>query len=167
MRMDGSFLTAIPVRHHEWRHALLWSVNRVNLLAIKRGANGAPPLELKYQFDTETWRAARDGEDLTPRLDPARANFMLSVLEGIKVSRWLDADDEKALAALEKPSLVLTVTEFITDQEGENSGVMDRTVSLAPSATPGFCYGRLDKEPHPFLLDAETCGKLAADLLEQ
>jgi hypothetical protein len=92
---------------------------------------------------------------------------MLSVLEGIKVSRWLAADDEKALAALEKPSLVLTVTEFITDQEGENSGVMDRTVSLAPSATPGFCYGRLDKEPHPFLLDAETCGKLAADLLEQ
>jgi hypothetical protein len=154
MRMDGSFLTAIPARPHEWRHSRLWSVSRVDLLAISRSENGATPLVLRYKDDLQSWQAARGDEDLTPKLDPARANYMLSVLEGLKVSRWLAADDEKALAALEKPSLVLTVTEFVTDQEGENSGVIDRTVS------------RLDKEPHPFLLDAETCAKLAADLLE-
>jgi hypothetical protein len=167
MRVDPALLSFISVRPYEWRHSRLWSVNRVNLLAIRRGENGGTPLELKYQFNTEAWQASREGEDLTPKLDPARANFMLSVLEGLKVSRWLAADDEKAIAALQKPALSLTVTELTVDEEGETTGVMDRTVSFAPADKPGFYFGRLDKEPHAFLLDAETYGKLAVELLEK
>jgi hypothetical protein len=167
MRVDPALLSSISVRPYEWKHSRLWSVNRVNLLAIRRVQNEGAPLDLKYQFNTEAWNASRDGVDLTPKLDPARANFMLSVLEGLKVSRWLAADDEKALAALQKPSLVLTVTELTVDDQGETTGVMDRIVSFAPADKPGFYFGRLDMEPHPFLLDADTFGKLAADLLEK
>ncbi|RPJ33236.1 MAG: DUF4340 domain-containing protein [Verrucomicrobiaceae bacterium] len=167
MRVDESFLASIPVRPYEWRHSRLWSVDRVNLLGIMRVDDGGPPLVLKYQFNQESWQAGQEGKDLTPRLDPARANFMLSVLEGLKVSRWLAANDEQALAALAKPSLSLTVTEFTTDDEGETAGIMDRTVVFAPAGTPGFFFGRLGEDPHPFLLDAETYGKLAAGLLER
>jgi hypothetical protein len=91
---------------------------------------------------------------------------MLSVLEGLKVSRWLATNDEKAAAALEKPSLTVTVTELTVDDEGETTGVMDRTVCFAPADKPGFYFGRLDKEPHPFLLDADAYAKLAVDLME-
>ena len=167
MRVDPALLSSISVRPYEWRHSLLWSLDRVNLLAIRRAENGGSPLELKYQFNTEAWQASRDGEDFTPMLDPARANFMLSVLEGLKVSRWLAANDEKAVAALEKPSLTITVTDLTVDEEGETTGVMDRTVIFAPADKPGFYFGRLDKEPHPFLLDAETFGKLAVEVLEK
>lgn len=167
MRVAPLLLSSISVRSYEWRHSRLWSVDRVNLLAIRRTENGGSPLELKYQFNTEAWEASRDAEDLTPKLDPARANFMLSVLEGLKVSRWLATDDEKAVAALQKPSLSITVTELTVDEEGETTGVIDRAVSFAPADKPGFYFGRLDKEPHPFLLDAETYGKLAVELLEK
>jgi len=167
MRMDPAFLSAISVRPFEWRHARLWSVDRVNLIAIRRAENGGPSLDLKYQFNTEAWQAAREGMDLTAKLDSTRANFMLSVLEGLKVSRWLAANDEVAVNALQKPSLSFTVTELTVDDEGETTGVMDRTVSFAPADKPGFYFGRLDKEPHPFLLDAETYGKLAVELLEK
>jgi hypothetical protein len=167
MRVDPALLTSISVRPYEWRHSRLWSVARVNLIGIRRAENESPPLDLKYQFNTEAWQATRDGVDLTPKLDPARANFMLSVLEGLKVSRWLAKDDEKAAAALQKPSLTLTVTELTVDDEGETTGVMDRTINFAPADKPGFYFGRLDKEPHPFLLDAETFGKLGVELLEK
>ncbi len=167
MRVDPSLLSSISVRPYEWRHSRLWSVDRVNLLAIRRAENGGTTLDLKYQFNTDAWQAARDGVVLTPKLDPARANFMLSVLEGLKVSRWLAANDEAAIEALQKPVLGITVTELTADEEGETIGVMDRTVSFAPADKPGFYFGRLDKEPHPFMLDADTFGKLAVEMLEK
>ena len=170
MRVDESLIAAIAVRPYEWRHARLWSVDRVNLVSIKQTRGTDPPLILKYTFNTEAWQAERDGKDLTPSLDSARANYMLSVLEGLKVSRWLSTTDENAIAALKNPLLTLTVTEFTVDEEGETTGVRDRTVTFAPAApgeNPGFYYGRLDKEEHPFLLDRETYLKLSGELLER
>ena len=170
MRVDEALVAAIAVRPYEWRHARLWSVDRVNLVGIKQTRGTDPPLILKYTFNTEAWQAEIDGKDRTPSLDPARANYMLSVLEGLKVSRWLSTNDENAIAALKNPVLTLTVTEFTVDEEGETTGVRDRTVTFAPAApgeNPGFYYGRLDKEEHPFLLDRETYLKLSGELLEQ
>jgi hypothetical protein len=166
MRVDESFLPAVAVRPYEWRHSRLWSVDRVNLLAISRSMEGRPPLVLRYRFNEESWEASRDGVDLGAKLDPARANHMLAVLEGLKVSRWLAADDEAAAAALASPMLRMTVTELTVDADGETSGVMDRSLVFAPADVPGFYYGRLDGESHPFLLDAETYGKLSMELLE-
>ena len=170
MRVDGSLVSSIAVRPFEWRHARLWSVDRVNLLAIKRSAGTGSPLVLKYNFIEESWDAELDEKNLTPLLDPASANFMLSSLEGLKVSRWLSTTDENAIAALKSPSLSLTVTEFTTDDQGENKGIIDRTVTFAPATpgnNPGFYYGRLDKEPHPFLLDRDTYQKIAVKLFEK
>ncbi len=170
MRVDESLIAAIAVRPHEWRHARLWSLDRVNLVGIERREGNGAPLVLQYRFIDETWSAGREGEDLSAKLDPARANFMLSALEGLKVFRWLAPADEGAAAALANPSLVLTVFEKSLNDEGDFTGLAQRTISLAPAATgpnPGFYYGRLHSEPHPFLLDAETCGKLSIDLFQK
>ncbi len=170
MKVDEALVSSIAVRPFEWRHALLWSVDRVNLLAIKRTDADAPPVILKYKFIDESWTAEQEGKDLTPSLDPVKANYMLSVLEGLKVSRWLATTDEGATAALQKPTLTLTVTELTVDGNDEATGVRDRTVTLAPAApgkNPGFYYGRLDKEEHPFLLDRSTYLKIAGDLFEK
>ncbi len=169
MRVDSALIQAIAVRPYEWRLSRLWSVDRVNLVAIQRKTATRSPLTLKYDFLDESWQAERDGNNLTSKLDPQRANFMLSILEGLKVSRWLATDDEGALAALTSPSLTFAVVEKTTDSQGDFSGVSTRTVTLAPAApgaNPGFYYGRLDSEPHPFLLDAATYQKLAVELLE-
>jgi hypothetical protein len=170
MRVDESLVSSIAVRPFQWRLSRLWSVDRVNLVGIKHIRGTESPLILKYQFNPEGWQAERDGKDLSDSLDPTSANYMLSILEGLKVSRWLSATDENALAALKNPSLSLTVTEFTTDDQGENTGIMDRTVTFAPASpgdNPGFYYGRLDKDPNPFLLDRDTYQKIAIGLFEK
>ncbi len=167
MQVDSSLIQAIAVRPYEWRHARLWSVDRVNLIAIERKAATASPVILKYQFIDESWQAESNGKDLSASLDPARANFMLTNLEGLKVSRWLATDDEGALTALMNPSLTFTVVEKTVDDHGDFAGISTRRVTFAPAApgdNPGFYYGRLNSEIHPFLLDSTTYRKIAVEL---
>ncbi len=170
MQVDSSLVASIAVRPYEWRHSRLWSVDRTNLLAIRRKKDQEPPLTLLYDFATEEWTANSEARDLTSSLVPARANYLLGILEGLKVNRWLAADDESANKALLNPSLVFLLVENATDESGEVTGRLTREVSLAPATTapnPLFYYGRLGSEAHPFLLDRETYGKLATDLLEK
>ena len=170
MRVDPALVASLPVKSYEWRHSRLWSIDRLNLLAIGRKSGAEPPLSLLYDFNSEQWTATADSRDLTPLLIPERANFLLGILEGLKVTRWLSPDDESAAAALARPSLVFKIIENTTDDAGEISGRVTREVILAPAtigANPGFYYGRLGSDMNPFLLDRETYGKLAVGLLEE
>lgn len=170
MRIDQSLVAAIAIRPYEWKPARLWSLDRVNLMQIDRTTAAEPPLTLRYNFNLEEWTAASGAQNLTPTLDPTRANFMLGVLEGLKVSRWLASDDESANRALLRPSLTFKVFEKDTNDVGDFIGIVTRELVLAPSTTgpnPGFYYGRLGADPHPFLLDRDTYSKLATELLEK
>ena len=168
MRMDPALLGAISVRPHEWRHARVWSINRVNLLAIERQQAETAPLLMKYDFLTESWQAERAGEDLTAKLDINRANFLLGVLENLQAARWLAPGDPEAIAALAKPSLHLAVTEKSIDAEGELSGLSRHELWLAPAQdAAGHYFARLGGDAQPFLLDPATVTKLSADLLEK
>ncbi len=169
IRVDSSLIQAIAVRPYEWRHARLWSLDRYHLKHIIHQKAGDAPLILKYTFNPEAWTAEREGKDLSPTLNSQRANFMLSNLEGLNVKRWLATDDEGAFTALATPSLTLSVFEKTVDADDNDTGVSIRTLTLAPSSSdnPGFYYGRLNTESHPFLLDAPTYQKIAVDLFEE
>lgn len=170
MRVEEGLVAAISVRQFEWRPSRLWSVDRNNLLTIGRQQGKESPLLLRYIFNPETWEAKQDNKDLTAEINPNRANYMLGILEGLKVSRWLRPDDEAAEAALLAPVLTFTVVERTTNDMGDSTGLIKRTVRFAPN-TPGpnprFYYGRLDSDAQPFMLDKDTFGKLATDLLDK
>jgi hypothetical protein len=168
MRVDESLVASIAVQPYEWRPARLWSVDRMNLVTIERSTGAESPLFLKYSFAAETWDATRDNQRV--EIDPARANYVLGILEGLKVTRWLSSTDEAAATALTSPLLTFTVLEKTTDDLGDFKGFITRSVRLAPNIpgpNPGFYYGRLDSDPYPFLLDRETFGKLATDILDR
>lgn len=170
IRVDPALLSTISVRPFEWRHARLWSLDRYQLWSIERRSGDAPPLVLRYRFIDESWQASLDGRNVDALLDPQRANYMLSVLEGLKTVRWLAVDDERAAAALSSPSLVFNIVEKSTDDEGDSGIISQRTLTLAPMRGgnfTGYYCGRIDTEPHPFLIDAETYDKLAAALLDE
>ncbi|MEY4570077.1 MAG: hypothetical protein RLZZ398_1516 [Verrucomicrobiota bacterium] len=170
MRVDQSLVSSIAVRPYEWRPARLWSLDRVNLMAIDRKSGTEPPLMLRYDFNKEEWTASRAEKDITPSLDPARANYLLGILEGLKVNRWLSPDDESAAKALLRPTLVFKVIEKSTNDTGDFTGLVSREITLAPGSAgenPAFYYGRLNSDAHPFLLDRDTYGKLATDLFEK
>lgn len=171
MQVDSSLVASIAVRPYEWRHSRLWSVDRTSLMQIERTTNNAPPLRLRYDFaKSDPWTAGSGEKDLTSFLNPARADYMLGELEGLKVTRWLPADDPSATTALLTPSLTIRIIEKGTNEMGDFTGLISREVSLAPATTapnPAFYYGRLGSDAHPFLLDRESYGKLATDLLEK
>jgi len=171
MRVDPSLVATIPVRPYEWRQSRLWSVDRGSLMQIERTTASEPPLVLRYDFDKpDPWTASREDKDLTSMLNPARADYMLGILEGLKVTRWLAPDDESATTALLKPSLAFKIIEKGKNEEGDFTGLITREVILAPATTtgnPSFYYGRMGFDPHPFLLDKATYVKLATDLMEK
>ncbi len=171
MRVDPALIATIPIRPYEWRHSRLWSVDRSNLMRIERKTGNEPPLALSYDFDKpDSWSVSLSDKDLTSFLNPTRADFMLGVLEGLKVTRWLAPDDASATTALLSPALVFKVIEKGRNEVGDFAGLITREVILAPATTkanPLFYYGRLGSDSHPFLLDRDTYLKLATDLLEK
>ncbi len=169
MRIDPALVSDIAVRPFEWRHSRLWSLSRVYLLAIERREGASPPLELEYNDGLESWKARRNGADASGSLDPVKANFMLGMLEGLRVTRWLATDDAGAIASLSSPSLSFKIREKTYNDQGDFTGFSDRTLTFAPAAPgakPGFFYGRLNTEPHPFLLDSETYRRIAVPLTD-
>lgn len=169
MGIDQGLLSSVPVKAFEWRPSRLWSIDRVNLLAIRRQSADEPPLTLLYDFTSDTWTADLQGANATSRLDPTRAAYLLGILEGLKVTRWLSPTDQAAEKALLTPSLQVLVIENQTDNMGDAIGRITRGVTLAP-ATPGanpiFYYGRLSSDEQPFMLDRETYIKLATRVIE-
>ncbi|MES2475150.1 MAG: DUF4340 domain-containing protein [Verrucomicrobiota bacterium] len=169
MGVDAGLVSAIPVKAFEWRPSRLWSIDRVNLLALRRQAGNEPPLTLLYDFDTDTWTADCKAENVTSRLDPTRAGYLLGILEGLQVTRWLSPIDEAAQKALLTPSLQFLVIENQTDDMGDTIGRITRSVILAPATSgenPLFYYGRLSSDEQPFMLDRDTYTKLATRVIE-
>ena len=171
MRIDPSLVASIAIRPYEWRPGRLWSHrprepdadrphhpaggHAQSALQFRPRSNGPPPKRTRTSPQS---------------LDPARANFMLGILEGLKVTRWLADDDESANKALLAPSLAFKVYEQGRDEDDNFTGIVTRDLILAPStpgANPGFYYGRLANDPHPFLLDRDTYEKIALDLFDQ
>lgn len=167
MRLDESFLQQIATRSQDWRHARLWSINRVDLTHLHRTQMGENALEMQYNDLHESWLAFRDGNDLTSDLDPSRANFLLTALENLQVSRWLQAEDEVALAALEKPTLSFDITSNLVDDFGDEIG--KETVQLLLAADPNrqLVFGKVSNDPNPFTIDPQDFLKLNISLLDQ
>jgi hypothetical protein len=172
MRVDRALVDSIPRRAYEWRPSRLWSIDRINLMAVERKVSTGSPLLLRYEFaKPDPWTATLDGKDMTSWLNPTRANYMLDALEGLKATRWLPPDDASALDALAHPSLTIKYVEKATDDFGDPNGeIITREVALAPGSgatNPAFYYGRMKSDMSPFLMDRATYGRLATELLEK
>lgn len=171
IKIDGALINSISVLPHEWKHALLWSLNRSELTTLVIKKPGQEQLILKHNFlePDDPWTAELKFEDVTLQLVQAHANFLLSQLEGIEVSRWLASDDADALAALGNPTLNFIAEETIKDEDDKILGKRIRSLILAPTKKPElfrFYYGLLQGETNPFLIDMELYQKLNAQVFE-
>lgn len=170
VQLDEATLTRIGTRRYQWKSPLLWNLPVVDVISIQRQFAGQPELRLKYSHLLETWVAEREGEDITPTLNPNRANFLLNTLERLQVLRWLSPLDSSAARALLEPRLQITVQQQLVDDLGDPTGTRFRTLFLSPvsnSPQNQFYYGRVDGEPHFFMLDRQTFEKLGVELFEE
>ncbi|MES2996611.1 MAG: DUF4340 domain-containing protein [Verrucomicrobiota bacterium] len=163
IRVNNLLIRSISTRPYEWLHERPWNLNRVFLTSIVREQAGQSPLILRYNFNFESWSGQTDGRDITADIDSVAANLLLQNLETLKTVQWLAADHATARQALLSPELKFTVTEREVDDMSETTGVITRTLALAPDPkNPSVYYGAVSSSPHPFLIDATTVTKLTA-----
>tara|TARA_B110000037_G_scaffold140677_1_gene159099 strand:+ start:36930 stop:38813 length:1884 start_codon:yes stop_codon:yes gene_type:complete len=167
MRLENSFLDSIAVRPNDWRHARLWSLSKVDLTDLTRTETGSSPLELTYNDLTETWKATQSEKEVTANLDPARAKFILGILENLQVSRWLSPNDKAATAALATPTLTFDIKENTVDDFGDKNGTKSQTLTLAPDPTTDTVFGKISTDSSPFTITPESYVKLSILLLDQ
>jgi hypothetical protein len=164
LRIENRFLEKIAVNAHEWRHARLWSFSKVDLTRITRTEGNAPSLELAYNDLAETWKATREGKDITADLDPILASYVLTSLENLQVASWLSPTDADATKALASPALSFTITENTVDDLGDVNGSKSVTLTLAHGRN--IVFGKISSDPSPFTLTPENYLKLAIPLLD-
>ncbi len=73
------------------------------------------PLVLDYDYIGESWTGTLKGEDVTPRINPHRAEYYVRQLQKVRVTQWLDREDERALKALRTPAFVVKLELEMTD----------------------------------------------------
>ena len=96
-----------------------------------------------------------------------RANQLLKLLVDLQCETWLAPDDPASTVALARPALRFSLAVKTVDDNGDFSGVVRRVLLLAPASdSPDnrIFYGRIDNDPHAFILRPETVLRLAVDL---
>ncbi len=96
------------------------------------------PLELHYDYIGESWTGTLGGEDVTPRINPHRAQYYIRQLQKLKVSEWLDKDDEFALQCLQNPVFSVRLNLELTDYSRAEAVVMDSSTLDHENLTPGM-----------------------------
>ncbi len=75
----------------------------------------AAPLELNYDYIGETWTGQMNGEDVTPRVNPHRAENYVRQLQKLRAFQWLYADEPLATKALQNPVFYVRLDLELTD----------------------------------------------------
>lgn len=120
-------------------HANSWKerhIVRFPLSALRRLTLGfqQAPLELDYDYIGEIWKGRLNGEDVTPRINPHRAENYVRQLQKAKAAQWLDADDENALRRLSHPAFYVRLDLELPDYQDAEAVIMDNTSTLADFA---------------------------------
>lgn len=167
VKLDDEFIREISTHPWQWRQPSIWSIPAVDLAGIVRTMEGRPPLELEYSLVADSWQAREGGSDRTAELVTERANRLVKLLVELQGETWLAPDDAAATKALSQPALTFSLAVVTYDDQGEKSGITRRVLQLAPAsdrADNAIFYGRIDRDPHAFILGTDTVRLLAVDL---
>lgn len=167
MKLDDSFINEIATNLWQWRQPDVWNVPSIDLAFIERAMEGHAPLQLGYDWGTETWTAQEGGTDRSAELIIERANRLLDPLLKFQCDTWLSPDDANARTALAKPAVRFTLGVRQRDADGNPAGIQRRELLLAPASDSPqnrLFYGRITGEPLPFFVNADTVSRLVVDL---
>lgn len=166
VKIDPAMLAMIPTKIWNWMDTTLWHFADPDLVGIIRQIKDQPALELGYNFITQRWTARQQGKDLSAELAIDRANLLLLKLTELKASVWLPPGQTAAAEALANPDMSFTLLIKTYDEQGEFSGLEERTLRIATIAQGQgrISYGQLSGEPYLFLLNPDILKPLGVDL---
>lgn len=125
------FTRQLSLRVAKWKQRSLtdFPISAVRRLTLDYAQ---APLILDYDYIGESWSGTLGGQDITPRINPNRAEYYIRRLQKLKVSQWLEADDPEALATLAKPVFRVRLDLEITDYSDAEAAII-RSQEAAPT----------------------------------
>ena len=113
-RLNTKFTRLISLRAAKWKSRQLsdFPISSVHRLTLNYKQ---APLVLDYDYTGESWTGKLGDKDVTPNINTHRAEYYLRSLQKLKVSQWLDDNDEDALAALAHPVFSVKVDMEVVD----------------------------------------------------
>ncbi len=89
------------------------------------------PLVLDYDYIGESWTGTLQGEDITPRINPHRAEYYVRQLQKMRATQWLDREDSQALAALQTPVFSVKLELEMTDYSDVDAITIDSPTDVS------------------------------------
>ena len=173
--IDAATYTSIATEPYQWRDSLLMPFSIVDLSIMKiekfpfRVPLADPALTLKYKFLSEDWEARQFDENVSTNLNKHSANQFIKFMESLRVERWLDESTPAAARALRSPTFRFTAVFRELDEQGDLKGFRETSFDLAPaSRSPRnrIFYGKLNDDPHYFVLSMNSYRQLSTPLLD-
>ena len=130
-RLSTKFTRLLSFYPENWKdkNLLHFPVSAVRRLTL--GYQKAP-LVLDYEYMGESWSGTLGNEDITPRINPHRADYYLRSLQKLRVYQWLNAGDEEALNRLRTPAFSVKLELELTDYSAAESTVIEQDETAAP-----------------------------------
>lgn len=154
-RLSTRLTRTFSLNANTWRARNIVSFPISALRKLTLGYQQAP-LALQYDYIGETWTGTLGEEDVTPRINPHRAQYYIRQLQKLKVTEWLDNNDEYALESLQKPVFTVKLDLEITDYSDAEAVVMDTSELDHDSLDPNFGDSRLQKAEDALTESTET-----------
>lgn len=107
-----------------WKHRNILHFPISALRKLTLGFSSAP-LELEYDYIGETWAGSMNGEDVTPRINPHRAENYVRQLQKLKAFRWLYDGEPNATKALQNPVFYVKLDLEMTDYSDAEAVVIE------------------------------------------
>lgn len=158
VRLSPKFTRLLSLRAEKWKNR---SLADFPISAVRRLTLGyqQAPLTLDYDYIGESWTGRINDEDVTPRINPHRAEYYIRRLQKLKVAQWLEKDDPDALAALQRPVFSVKLELEITDYSDAEATVIE---SSADAEEPSG--SELDSDAATLLTEADEQDQRLRDL---
>ena len=131
--LDPTFLNLIPTHPVKWKSLSVISFNPIHLRSFTREMPEKEVLKLDYDYRIDTWKASRNGVDVTPSLDIAAARRLRDRLGSLTASGWY-LTLGPAYEALRTPTATFNIVTSELDRATNQAKDTTYLLKLAPSS---------------------------------
>ncbi len=135
-QLSTKLTRSFSLRPETWKKRNLFDFPISALRKLTLGFQQAP-LELEYDYIGESWTGTLNGEDVTPRINPHRAEHYVRQLQKLCAMQWLESDDSEALEALRNPAFSVKLDLEITDYSDVEAITIDQAENINTQALAG------------------------------
>ncbi len=135
-QLSTKLTRSFSLRSTTWKKRNLFDFPISSLRRLTLGFQQAP-LELEYDYIGESWTGTLKGEDVTPRINPHRAEHYVRQLQKLCAMQWLESEDSDALEALRNPAFTVKLDLEITDYSDIEAITIDQAEDVTAQDLAG------------------------------